>query len=133
MIRTGKDEKAARGKINRIVKNLQKGRKFEKLASEESEGPYANNGGDMGYVTPGQMLPEIDEVLFSMKRGQVSDVVETSIGYHVFLVEEVEDSKVAEFAEVSDYLRDQLFRKRFEEDLVRWIEEKRKNAYISYK
>ncbi|MGD2278603.1 MAG: peptidylprolyl isomerase [Candidatus Omnitrophota bacterium] len=130
---SGAEERAARDKINRVVRDLKKGRKFEKLASEESEGPYADNGGDMGYVSPGQMLPEIDEVLFSLDKGQVSDVVETSIGYHVFLVEEIEDSRVAELAEVSDYLREQLFRKKFEENLVKWIEEKRKNAYISYK
>ncbi|MFQ5951969.1 MAG: peptidylprolyl isomerase [Candidatus Omnitrophota bacterium] len=131
--KTDETGKSARGKIKGIASDLKKGRKFEKLALEKSEGPYAGEGGDMGYVAPGQMLPKIDEVIFSMKKGEVSDIVETDIGYHLFKIEDIEEGRTAEFAEVSDFLREQLFRKRFEENLVEWISEKRKNAYISYK
>ncbi len=135
MIRRGdpSEEAGERKKIEDIVSELKKGGDFAALAIERSEGPYASNGGDMGYVVPGQLLEEIDDVIFKMQKGELSDVVETRIGYHVFLVEDVQKSRPLELGEVSDFLREQLYMKRFEEGLVKWLEEKRKNAYISYK
>ncbi|MGB2630101.1 MAG: peptidylprolyl isomerase [Candidatus Omnitrophota bacterium] len=131
--KNAQDDGTSQKKIQEVAKDLQKGRKFEKLAKEQSEGPYADSGGDMGYITPGQMLPEIDEVLFSLKKGESSEIIETHIGYHIFKVEDAEESKIAEFAEVSEFLREQLFMKRFQDSLNEWIIEKRENAYISYK
>jgi parvulin-like peptidyl-prolyl isomerase len=68
-----------------------------------------------------------------MKEGEVSGIVETNIGYHVFLVEKVEDPRQAELTEVSDFVRGEIFNRKFGEKLSKWLEEKRKNAYISYK
>ena len=118
---------------NKLRSKAKKPEDFAVVATESSEGPYAAEGGEMGYVVPGQMLPEIDEVIFNMKTGQVSDVLETDVGYHIFLAEEVEEPRNLAYDEVSDFLREQLFMKRFQEDLVKWLQEKRKNAYISYK
>ncbi len=126
-------EKKASKKIEGIMNELKNGRNFAELARERSEGPYAEAGGDMGYISPGQLLKEIDVAVFSLKEGEFSDTVETNIGYHVFLVEEIQESRPLEFAEVSDFLKEQLYRKQFEKKLVEWLKEKRKNAYISYK
>ena len=104
-----------------------------KLAREKSEGPFAESGGDMGYVVQGQLLDEMDQTIFSMKKGETSDVVETQVGYHIFLVEDIQEPRPYELAEVNDFLKDQLHRKKFQENLIEWLEEKRKNAYISYK
>lgn len=125
----GEDEK----KMKKIVADLNKGKDFSAMAVEFSEGPYAQKGGDMGYVAPGQLLEEIDGVVFTLKKGERSGIVETRIGYHVFLVEDVQKPRQLEFNEVSDFLRQQLYMKKFEEELTKWLEEKRKNAYISYK
>jgi parvulin-like peptidyl-prolyl isomerase len=136
MVRKTADEagnKEAREKMDKIVSDLKKGRVFESLAKDRSEGPYAANGGDMGNISPGQMIPEIDEVVFALKEGQTSDVVESNIGYHIFLAEEIEESRQAEFDEVSDFIKGEIYKRKFEENLVKWIEEKRENAYISYK
>ncbi|MGB3081418.1 MAG: peptidylprolyl isomerase [Candidatus Omnitrophota bacterium] len=136
MVRKATDEagnKEAQEKIDKIVSDLKKGRVFESLARDRSEGPYAATGGDMGYVSPGQMIPEIDGVVFALKEGQISDVVESNIGYHVFLVDQIEESREAGFDEVSDFIKGEIYKRKFEENLVKWIEEKRENAYISYK
>ena len=135
MIRKGdvSAEAENRKKMEDIISELKKGKDFAALATERSEGPYASNGGDMGYVSPGQLLKEIDDVIFTLKKEELSDIVETRIGYHVFLVEEIQKPRQLELDEVSDFLREQLYMKRFEEGLVRWLDEKRKNAYISYK
>ncbi len=120
-------------KIKEIASEIKKGKSFAVAATEYSEGPYAKNGGDMGYVSPGQIIPEIDEVIFKLKKGKVSDIVETKLGYHIFVVEDIQKEHAMEFNEVSDFLREQLFMKKFEEGMGKWIDEKRKNAYIAYK
>jgi parvulin-like peptidyl-prolyl isomerase len=126
-------DESGRKKMEAIVKELKKGKDFSTLAKEKSEGPYAQNGGDMGYVPKGQTLPEIDNAIFSLKKGEVSEMVESPVGYHVFMAEEIKEERPLEFEEVSEFLRQQLYGKRFQEELVTWLEEKRKDAYISYK
>lgn len=135
MIRKTDDETLdqAHKRIEEIVADLKKGKDFAALAAKRSEGPYRDNGGDMGYIVPGQMLEEIDKVIFSLKKQELSDIVQTHVGFHVFLVEDIEKSRLLEINEVSDFLRQQLYMKRFEENMINWLEAKRKNAYIAYK
>lgn len=122
---------------NKLYSKARKSKDFEKIAKESSEGPYAAEGGDMGYVEQGQGLPpSIEAVVFKMKTGEVSEVMESEMGYHVFLAEEVEEPRslgALGFDEVSELLRERLFMEKYQEDMVKWLEEKRKNAYISYK
>jgi len=132
-----KDEEApaqnSRKKIEDVQANLIKGADFSETAKQFSEGPYAAEGGEMGYVVRGQLLEEMDEIIFSAKKNDVTDIIETRIGYHIFIIEDVEEPRNLELTEVSDFLKGQIFRKRFEQSLLEWLEEKRKNAYISYK
>ena len=128
-----RDDAESKKLAKKLRSQVKKPEQFAAIAIESSEGPYAAEGGEMGYVTPGEMLPAMDEVVFNMKTGQISDIVETEIGYHIFLAEEVEDSRALSFDEVNDFLKEQLFMRQFQEDLVKWFQAKRKNAYISYK
>ncbi|MEA3489119.1 MAG: peptidylprolyl isomerase [Candidatus Omnitrophota bacterium] len=135
MVRKSDDpeNEEARKKIDKIISDFDKGMDFATVATEQSEGPYAKGGGDMGYVASGQTIKEIDEVIFKLKEGERSDIVESNMGYHVFLVEEKAEARPLKLEEVSDFLKQQLFMKEFEKKLMAWLEEKRKNAYISYK
>ncbi|MDD4956707.1 MAG: peptidylprolyl isomerase [Candidatus Omnitrophica bacterium] len=135
MIRKAEDRtpEESQKMIREIQEELKKGADFSEVAKKRSEGPYAADGGDMGYVVKGELLGEIDGPVFNLKKGEVSDVVETSVGYHLFFAEDVQESRPLAYEEVSDFLREQLFMKDFQESLVEWLEEKRKNAYISYK
>ena len=123
----------SRQEIEVIVTQIKSGEDFATLAKEFSEGPYASEGGDMGFVTQGEMLKEIDETIFSLKEGELSGIIETPIGYHLFLVEEIQEERPMRFSEVNNFIKDQLFMRKFSEALTRWVEEKRKHAYISYK
>lgn len=129
----GSDNTAARQKIEAIQTELSSGKDFIELAKTKSEGPYAQNGGDMGYLVKGQLMDEIDKAIFSTPKGNTTGIVETKIGYHIFRIEDVQEPRDLQLAEVTDFLKDQLFMKRFEEDLIKWLEEKRKDAYIAYK
>jgi len=131
-----KDEAAGgadKEKIADIEKKLDAGEDFAKVASEFSEGPYAGNAGDMGYIAKGQTIDQIDSAVFALKKGERSDVVETDIGYHIFLAEGIEPEHTLSLEEVNDFLRQQLYMKRFEENMGKWLKEKRDNAHIAYK
>ena len=62
----------------------------------------------MGFLSPGETLKEIDEVVFNLDTGEVSDIVETQMGYHIFKAEEIKQPRQMDFEEVSEFLRQQL-------------------------
>ena len=69
-----------------MLKQVKAGGDFAKLAQEHSQDGSAAQGGDLNYFPRGQMVPAFDKVAFSLKPGQVSDVVQTQFGYHIIKV-----------------------------------------------
>ena len=66
----------------------EKSAKFAELAKANSDCPSGTRGGDLGFFTHGQMVPEFDKAAFELPVGKVSDIVKTSFGYHIILVTE---------------------------------------------
>jgi len=96
-----KDEKTAKD----IIKRLDKGEDFEKLAKEKS----LDKAVDLGYFNETLMVPEFTKATFSMKKGQYSKTpVKTQFGYHVILVEDFRDSKPLELKEVEPQIKNLL-------------------------
>jgi parvulin-like peptidyl-prolyl isomerase len=62
---------------------------FRKIAKQESEGLEASRGGEIGLFELGQLPEEMDKVVFSLKQGQISQVIESEYGYHIFRVDEI--------------------------------------------
>lgn len=74
----------ARRRIEEVADILKrKPHKFADLALKHSECPTALNGGDLGTIVPGKLYPELDRALFALKVNELSDVVETEIGFHL--------------------------------------------------
>lgn len=116
-----------------ILKRIREGGDFEALAKEYSEGPNAKEGGLMGYVKKGDLLPEIENVVFNMKAGDISDVIQTSLGYHIFKVEEKKERRTFDLSEVRHDVEDAIFREKIKGKVKGWIEGLKKNAYIACK
>ncbi len=71
-----------------IEDQLKKGADFATLAKEKSKDPGAAEGGDLGYFTKDQMVPEFADVAFKLDKGQISDPVHTQFGWHIIKVED---------------------------------------------
>ena len=71
-----------------ILADLKKGADFATLAKEKSKDPGAADGGDLGYFTKDQMVPEFSAVAFKLDKGQLSDPVKTQFGWHIIKVED---------------------------------------------
>jgi parvulin-like peptidyl-prolyl isomerase len=77
-----------RAKAEEIVKRARAGEDFAKLAQEFGTDGTKDKGGDLGWFGPGQMDPDFEKAAYALKPGQISDVVETSFGFHVIKMEE---------------------------------------------
>lgn len=89
-----------------IIAQLDEGGDFEELAQEHSQDGAAAQGGDLGYFTQGQMVPEFEEAAFAMEvSAHSSEPVETQFGWHVIKLEDRRDQSPPEFDEVSNELR----------------------------
>jgi peptidyl-prolyl cis-trans isomerase C len=101
----GEDEAKA------IIEQLKGGADFAKLAKEKSKDPGAAEGGDLGYFTKDQMVPEFADVAFKMYPGQLSNPVKTQFGWHVIKVEDKRIKQPPEFEKVKDQIEAYLARK----------------------
>jgi len=87
-------------------------RDFEKIARQVSRGPEAQKGGLMGRFARGQLPPELEAAAFGLSEGGTSEIVETSLGYHVLRVEGREDARPATLEESAGRIRARLAHER---------------------
>jgi peptidyl-prolyl cis-trans isomerase C len=87
-----------------IEAELKKGADFATLAKEKSKDPGAAEGGDLGYFTKDQMVPEFADVAFKLDKGQISDPVKTQFGWHIIKVEDKRTKPTPTFDEVKPQL-----------------------------
>jgi peptidyl-prolyl cis-trans isomerase C len=95
-----------------ILAEIKKGTDFSELAKQKSKDPgAAAEGGDLGYFTKEQMVPEFAEVAFRLEKGQVSDPVKTQFGWHIIKVEDKRAKPVPTFEQVKDQVSTYVERK----------------------
>ncbi len=84
-----------------LLKKIRGGGNFAELAKANSEDPgSAANGGDLGFIQRGQMVKNFEDAAFSLKPGEISNVVKTEYGFHIVQVLETQDARVRPFEEV---------------------------------
>jgi len=110
--------KAAEDKVKNTIERIKKGEDFAKLASSLTEDPSGKqDGGDLGYFTKDQMVPEFSEVAFGLDKGQVSGPVKTQFGWHVLKVEDKRMREPPPFDKVRGEIEEYATRKA-QSDLV---------------
>ena len=104
--------KAAEDKIKAVIVRLKKGEDFEKVAKEVTEDPSGKaNGGDLGYFSKEQMVPEFSDVAFKLEKGQISEPVKTQFGWHVIKVDDKRIKPMPKFEEVKPQIEQFVTRK----------------------
>lgn len=105
-----KEEKMnARVKADVIIERLRKGESFRNLAEKYSDDTASKEkGGDLGYIQKGRMAEAIQDVIFSLKPGQISEVIETKAGYDIVKIDDHKEARTKGFEEVKDSIKKQL-------------------------
>ncbi len=107
-----------------VIADLDGGAEFEELAKTRSKGPSSAQGGDLGYFTRGDMVPEFSDAAFALEPGKHSrDPVQTQFGWHVIKVEDRRTQPAPAFEELEEQLRNQLAEKAVGDE-VRALREK---------
>jgi peptidyl-prolyl cis-trans isomerase C len=94
-----------------IEAELKKGADFAELAKTKSKDPGAADGGDLGFFTKDQMVPEFSAVAFTLEPGKISDPVKSQFGWHIIKVEEKRNRKAPDFEQVKPQIETYVTRK----------------------
>ncbi len=93
---------------NDILARLKAGEDFAALAKEKSKDKSKEQGGDLGFFSRGQLVPEFEQAAFGLEVGQTSGAVKTQFGYHIIKLEEKQPAKERSFEEVKDSIKQML-------------------------
>jgi len=122
LIRVGESgsERQALQAAKKVLTRLRKGEELE----EESS---------LGFVERGELIAEIDQAIFGLEPGECSNPIKTEQGYRIFKIEEKEPARPLDFREAQDVIRDILYAEEFARGFRKWMDELKKDAYISIK
>jgi peptidyl-prolyl cis-trans isomerase C len=122
--------KAARARMDGILKRARSGADFAALAREHSQDGSAREGGDLGYFERARMVPPFSQAAFALKPGEISDVVTTQFGYHIIKVTDRKPAAMPPFDQVGGRIVDFLVRQKKQERAQQFIDDVKKRARI---
>jgi len=106
-----------------ILEQLKAGEDFSEIAIEKSSGPSAAQGGDLGYVAKGTIIPEIEEVVFALESEELSEVVKTDFGFHILKISDKKAETVKTLEEVKEEILQTLLPDKQKEAFENLLEE----------
>jgi len=120
-------EQKAKARVEEVIRRAKAGEDFAKLAKEISEDPgSASAGGVLGYVARGELVPSFEQVLFALKKGEISpEPVRTPFGYHAIKVLDVQEGGKRPLKEVAAQIREKLEREKSDRAALAKAEEAR--------
>jgi len=124
---------AAKAKADEILAQIRKGEHFEDLAKKESNGPTAAQGGDLNYFKRGVLAKELEDRVFALKAGEVTDVIRTKQGYVILKVTEHQLAGVPALKDVEPRIQDAIYMQKLQPALRAYLTKLREDAYIDVK
>jgi peptidyl-prolyl cis-trans isomerase SurA len=121
---------AAKAKADDLLEQIHKGAAFEEIAKKNSDGPSASQGGDLGTFKRGALAKELEDKTFSMKAGEVTDVIRTKQGYVILKVTEHQKAGIPEMKDVTAKIQDALYFQKLQPALRAYLTKLREDAYI---
>lgn len=124
---------AAQAKANDLLEQLHKGSAFEDLAKQNSDGPSAKDGGDLSYFKRGTLSKELEDKVFAMKAGDVSEVIRTKQGFVILKVTEHHAAGVPPLKDVEARIQDAIYMQKLQPALRAYLTKLREDAFIDIK
>jgi peptidyl-prolyl cis-trans isomerase SurA len=124
---------AAKAKADDLLTQIQKGSDFADLSKKQSDGPSAKEGGDLSYFKRGTLAKELEDKVFALKTGDVTDVIRTKQGYVILKVTEHQMAGIPTMKEVEPRIQDALYMEKLQPALRTYLKTLREQAYIDYK
>jgi peptidyl-prolyl cis-trans isomerase SurA len=120
-------------RLNKLRLRIQNGDDFAALAKANSEDPgSASNGGDLGWVNPGQTVPEFEKAMNALKINEISAPIQTPFGLHLIQVLERRQHDITNERDQAD-ARQQIHARKTDERYAQWVRQLRDEAYIEYR
>jgi peptidyl-prolyl cis-trans isomerase SurA len=123
-----KEEK--RRSMDELWERLSDGQEFGKLAREFSEGPNAERGGDCGFFKKGELMEELDEAVVDIEVGELTPVIETTVGLHILKLLEEGTGTGRPLESVKEEIRAHLSQKAYADELKKLLDSLKASAYI---
>ncbi|WP_273944860.1 peptidylprolyl isomerase [Burkholderia pseudomallei] len=128
----GKSESQARQQLIGIRRQIESGGDFEKFARTYSQDGSASQGGDLGWISPGETVPEFERAMNTLQDGQVSNPVRTEYGYHLIQVLGRRDAE-GSVQQQMDIARQAIGQRKAEQAYSDWLRELRDSSYVQIK
>ncbi len=119
-----------RAEANQLRERILKGERFEVMAARYSRGPAAAEGGDIGFVERGVIVPEVEKAAFSLSVGEVSAVIETEMGFQVIVVVDKKGAGLKPLPVVRDEIKAKIEDEKVNKKYDEWMVELRKKSFI---
>jgi peptidyl-prolyl cis-trans isomerase D len=103
-----KQKETALARANRIVAEARGGKNFAELARKESGDPSAEKGGEIGWLNQGQLPEALDQRIFALAKGEISEPIETPLGFHIVKVEDIKEARTQSLAEARPVITREL-------------------------
>jgi len=125
------DQQEVRKELEDVLKEIKEKDNFAEMAGKYSSCP--ENGGDLGFFPRGQMVPEFEEVVFSMEPGEVSEVFETQFGLHIAKVIEKADAIPCKLEDVTEVIEKELLEQAQQKEIEKFVDTEKEKAVIEDK
>ncbi len=131
--RAGEERDDAQQRAADVYEALGKGKNFAALAMSQSDGPGAAHGGSLGMVREGELAFELEQAIEGLQPGQVSQPVETELGFHIIRLDDRPPARYKEFALVKAEIQGLVYKEKSEHRYHKWISALKDDAYIEVK
>jgi peptidyl-prolyl cis-trans isomerase SurA len=125
-----RSEAQALALMQEIDRQLRQGKTFEELAARYSEDSNAAADGSIGWITPGELMPELDQAIATLESGEVSGPIRSRLGFHLVKVRDRRSASSLSAAEAKRNVQLQLYQQKFDERMTQWLGELKQRAYI---
>jgi parvulin-like peptidyl-prolyl isomerase len=129
-INSGTDREKSRKMIQEIREKIVRGADFASLAKVYSEDSTQDKGGDWGWIKRGDLNPEMEQVVFRLPTGKISDIIELNQTYYLMLAEQKKGGVSKPLKEVRNEIEARLLQVERQKDQQEWLQRLRKKAYV---